>query len=275
MQLVKDTLELFAPGWVGSLIGLIGIAFAGFTYVLTRHRTRLAYRYVGKRLLGLSSDGISADITVQYQGKSIERLSRSLIVFWNSGEKTILDDDIVATDPLRLIFSEDGFVLSATILKKSRDVTQCNVEIDNAHPNQVKIKFLFLDSGDGAVIEVLHTSQKTRPKIQGTVRGLPHGIQYAGYIAVKNSIANSFAKTFRLFNSTRRIAWIAIVIGILITLAGLFVPWDTIKKCSSSTQPISAAIAGAGGFYMLLGSILLFITRRKYPRSLHLEELSQ
>lgn len=271
MQWLRDGLELLAPGWVGSLIGLVGIMTAGITYLLTRNRARLAYRYVGGRLIGSSSDGIPADIIVHYRGKKIERLTRSLVVFWNAGERTILADDIVAHDPLRLIFYENSFVLSATILKQSRPVTQCNAEIDIEHPNQVKFKFSFLDANDGAVIEVLHTSDKHQPEIQGTIRGLPKGIQYFGRIAGKMSILEAS----RLRASPIKIAWIALATGLITTLAGLLVPWENSENCSSLNQTAKFSITIAGCVYIALGIILIFITRRKYPKSLHIDELGK
>lgn len=95
MNWIDKALDLLAPGWVGSIIGLLGIAAAFVTYILTRQRSRVAYRYAGERLLGLTSDGLPADITVQYRGQSIPRLTRTLVVFWNGGEKTILAQDLV------------------------------------------------------------------------------------------------------------------------------------------------------------------------------------
>lgn len=272
MQWIKDALELLAPGWVGSLIGFAGIVAAAITYFLTRQRTRFAYRFAGDRLLGLSSDGLPSEITVQYHGKGIERLTRSLIVFWNSGEKTILAEDIVAADPLRLIFGDDGFILSAIVLKQSREVTECSAVPHPKRINEVELKFSFLDSGDGAVVEILHTSEKRYPEIQGTVRGLPTGLKDFGRITARRSIL----KSIRVL-SPRKIGWIAFTTGGIGIPVGFLIPSSMLEKLNFSSVPtnVGVAVAGAGAFYAMLGLILLFITRRRYPKSLHVDELGQ
>ena len=152
MHWINTILELLSPGWVGTIVGLLGLMAAVVTYLLTRPRTRLAYCYTGKRLLGLTTDGLPEGITVHYRGQDIPRLTRTLVVLWNVGEKTILGDDIVAADPLRLKLRGDGRVLAATVLKTKRDVCEIKVLPNASCPSETYIRFAFLDAGDGAVI---------------------------------------------------------------------------------------------------------------------------
>jgi len=270
MQLLKDALDLLAPGWVGSIIGLVGIAAAALTYVLTRQRGLLAYRYAGERLLGLSTDGLPEGITVQYQGQEIQRLTRTLIVFWNAGERTILLEDIVASDPLRLRFLDDGRVLAATVLKQAREVSQVNAIVDATKPTEVELRFEFLDSGDGAVVEILHTSQKRYAELLGTVRGLPRGIHDLGRIAGARRYMRS---SFPLLGSPRKLGWLAVALGSFTTVAGVFVPWDSLRSVDAQSVRIGLLIAGFGALYAVLGIALIFLTRRRYPKSLHVDEL--
>jgi len=270
MQWLKDALELLAPGWVGSIIGLAGIAAAALTYVLTRQRTRFAYRYAGERLLGLSTDGLPADLTVQFRGQAIQRLTRTLIVFWNAGEKTILAEDIVRSDPLRLKFRDDGRVLAATVLKQARAVTQVEATFDPLQPNEVGLRFAFLDSGDGAVIEVLHTSERRYAEFLGTVRGLPNGLHDLGRITGRQYDM----RRFPLPRSPRKLGWLVAALGVLIAGAGLVIPWESLGKANAADAvPIGLVIAGAGALYAFLGLTLIFLTRRGYPKALHVDEL--
>ncbi len=180
MHWINTTLELLSPGWVGAIISLVslivGLIAAVVTYLLTRQRTRLAYCCPGKRLLDLPTDGLPEGITVHYRGQDIPRLTRTLVVLWNAGEKTILGEDIVAADPLRLKLRGDGRVLAATVLKTKRDVCQIEALPDASCPSETYIRFDFLDAEDGAVIEILHTSEESYVEFLGTVRGLPNGL---------------------------------------------------------------------------------------------------
>lgn len=269
MHWLKEALELLAPGWVGSIIGLVGIVAAGVTYVLTRQRTRLAYRYVGERLLGLSTDGLPADITVQYRGQEIQRLTRTLVVFWNAGEKTILAADIVEADPLRLKLRDDGSVLAATVLKVGRTVCQVEAKLIPSSSNEVSLGFAFLDSGDGAVIEILHTGEKRHPEFLGTIRGLPSGLHNLGRITGREFNR----RLFLLPTSPRKLGLITAVLGVAIAGAGLLVPWESLSKSNTEALPTSLVVMGAGALYALMGAILIFLTRRRYPKALHVDEL--
>ena len=244
MHWLKEVLEFLAPGWVGSIIGLVGIVAASATYVLTRQRTCLAYRYVGERLLGLSTDGLPADISVQYCGQEIQRLTRTLVVFWNAGEKTILAADIVEADPLRLKLQDGGSVLAATVLKVGRAVCQVETKLILSRPNEVDLGFAFLDSGDGAVIEILHTSEKRHPEFLGTIRGLPSGFHNLGRITGREFNR----RLFLLPTSPRKLGLITTIFGIAVAAAGLLIPWDSISTASTEALPTGLVVGGGGRF---------------------------
>ena len=273
MHWLKETLELLAPGWVGSIIGLVGIVTAGVTYVLTRQRTRLAYRYVGERLLGLSTDGLPTDITVQYRGQEIQRLTRTFVVFWNAGEKTILAADIVEADPLRLKLRDNGSVLAATVLKVGRTVCQVEAKLIPSSSNEVSLGFAFLDSGDGAVIEILHTSEKRHPEFLGTIRGLPSGLHNLGRITDRAFNRRIIQLPRPLLRPLRKLGLITAVLGVAIAGAARLVPWESLSKSSTEAQPTSLVFIGAGALYLLMGAVLIFLTRRRYPNALHVDEL--
>ncbi|MBT2789183.1 hypothetical protein [Paraburkholderia strydomiana] len=180
MEPLKSALDLLAPGWVGSIIGILGVVAAVITYFLTRQRSRFAYRTSGERLLGLTTEGLPPDITVQYRGQEIPRLTRTLVVFWNDGEKSVSGEDVVGSDPLRLRFADDARVLAATVLKQARNVCQVQARHNLAEPTDVEITFAFLDKNDGAVVEVLHTGKEREAAFLGTIKGLPKGLHDLG-----------------------------------------------------------------------------------------------
>src|SRR5438477_8505394 len=110
-----QVLEALAPGWVGSLIGIVGIVAAITTYFLTRRRKLLAYRTRGMRLLGAVEAGLPNEVTVQYRGRNVPRLTRSFLIVWNAGEVTISGREVVGTDPLKIDLGDEAEILSASV----------------------------------------------------------------------------------------------------------------------------------------------------------------
>ncbi len=271
MSWYEQALSLLSPGWVGSIIGIAGLIGAVIVYLLTRQRTSVDYACAGDRVLGPSTDdGLPPEITVQYKGENIPRLTRSTVVFWNSGEKTILGDDIVASDPLRFCVADDGVILSVTLLKTSRTVNEFSAEFSSKSSKDAYFKFGFLDAGDGAVVEILHTSAKRVLTVEGTLRGLPRGMKNLGRI------------TGKIYGKRKRFAmvidltatWAPMILGGGVSLAAIFVPSESLNEFVASTPSnVSATLLGAGVTYFLLGLAMLYLFRRKYPKHLHVEEL--
>jgi hypothetical protein len=255
MHWLNTTLELLSPGWVGTIASLLGLIVGLIAAVVTRQRTRLAYCYTGKRLLGLATDGLPEGITVHYRGQDIPRLTRTLVVLWNDGNTTIHGDNIVAADPLRLKLRGDGRVLAATVLKTKRDVCEIKALPDASCPNETHIRFDFLDAGDGAVIEVLHTSEARDVELLGTVRGLPHGLHNFGVIRPSSLWCN-----FLVAN------------GAAAAIVSIFVLIFSLLEVKSIADHNSYALILAG-ISILAGIAGICITRRRYPKYLHIEEL--
>lgn len=267
MALIEEILGVLAPGWVGSLIGLGGIVAAAIIYVLTRQRSILAYRTLGDRLLGHTEAKLPDEVTVQYRGRSIPRLTRSLIVLWNAGEKTIEGKDIVGADPLRVEVSADAEILAASVLKCSRDVTGIRVNTLGDQSNAATITFDFIDRGDGAVLEVLHSSERRHLSLLGTIRGIPNGPKDLGRMISRHIVVGSFPSKMPL----RLLCAITTIAGIAIGLFGLLFP------VSETTVPglpeLRVLLVLAGFLYVGFGLFLFWVLRRRYPRALQIDDL--
>lgn len=273
MALLDTVLNALAPGWVGSSIGLLGIIAAVVTYLLTRQRTSLVYRHTGDRLLGLKDGGLPADITVQYRNQDIPRLTRSIVVMWNAGEKTISGTELVKSDPLRLLIPEDGRILSVTVLRVSREVIDFKCLTVETKPNEVGIEFAFLDPADGAAIEVLHTSEARNVEVHGTIRGLPKGIRNLGAIFGRRVIGSAMRRTMPRFMSPKVLGWVVVAIGAIFAAVGMFFPFGDLDRKPKTEVPVGLIVMSAGLLYATLGMALVWITRRRYPRTLRVDEL--
>lgn len=268
MSWLSSAASYLGLGWVGASISIVSLIAAVVMYFKTRQRADLSWAYRGEHLLGASSEGLPAQITMHYRGKPIPRLTKSLLVFWNSGEKTINDTDIVKADPFRLAVGDDGEILSISLLRPSRDVNEISITRSAIHLNQAFVTFSFLDASDGAVIEILHTSKGRVPELLGTLRGLPKGIKNLGKIGVNAPQGVPSFLPIRVF------VWISTIIGLVAVLFSLLVPIDDMPffKVLSGMRPSTSTFI-AGLLYATPGAIWIFLTRRKYPRELHVDEL--
>jgi hypothetical protein len=149
------------------VLALVGIPL---TYVLTkrsRQVPRLRASIDFNVLLAPTDDLQVRGLSIALDGTEISQISRSYFAFWNAGGDTVEGGSIVETDPLRLQFETNETPLQARVIRQSRPPVDFSIElIDNC----VLLSFSFLDTGDGAFIEVLHNGTVT-PELAGTIMG--------------------------------------------------------------------------------------------------------
>lgn len=266
MSWIDYAQSLLDKSWLGTLLGIAGIVFGVLTYLWTRKRTSLAYVHLGEHLLGSASDALPQQIVVQYNGISIPRLTKSIVILWNNGENTVNGEDIVAKDPLRFHVGDDGQILSILILKSSRAVNDFSfLSTRSAEANEEVFTFNFLDANDGVVVEILHTSTDRKPRIKGTLKGLPQGFRNLGQFTrpkpqKKKRSGPLAALTAFVFSPY--------VVSFAFFLLAIYGPRP--EMISASTfNGLMGGLGGASGAWM----ISTWTTRRRYPKPLHLEAL--
>ena len=115
----------------------------------------------------------------RYGEKKIDRITRTHLTFWNNGREPIQKSDIKGC--LEIALEPSVEILEAYVAKSSSEVTGFQVspigEVGGKPANRVNVTFDFLDKGDGASIEILHTGKKdTKPIFEGAIVGTPKGI---------------------------------------------------------------------------------------------------
>lgn len=276
MAWIESTLSFLSPGWVGSLIGLAGLLAALIAYLSSRKRTSLSFAYLGEHLLGSESASLPQGITVQYYGADIPRLTRSIVVLWNSGENTILGSDVVEADPLRFCVGTDGELLSTSVLKATRSVNDFKIKSPSPHaPNEAVVEFNYFDSGDGVVIEILHTSESRQPDTKGTLRGLPNGLRSVGRMTrTPSALKRAGPSRLIAILAPRLTTWVPIFFGGFFMLTGMFASPETLNTVMTfNLQQSNNAVILMGGVYLIMGLVSLYLFRRKHPKSLHVEAL--
>lgn len=265
---MQNFLDALSPGWIGTLIGIIGLIIAFATYLLTRKRTILSYGAQGISLIGTSDAKLSSDLTVQYKGIDVPRLTKSIIVFWNEGENTINSSDIVPSDLLYIDVGENSKILSVSTAKSSRLVTQIDCQINVLDSSKARLNFEYLDPQDGGVIEVLHTGENKLIKLSGTIKGQPSGIKNHGMIISMLP----FVKLPYLKTNINIFGFLFIIGGSFLMLAEFYPNIKFIdNKINSFFPEISYFIKGS--LIIFLGIFVTWFFRRRYPKALHIEDL--
>lgn len=118
----------------------------------------------------MPSYGSPDDISIFYKGERIPRLKLTLLYFWNSGNKTLEGDQIV--EPIRFSFDEETLILDARVARETDRTIEFRLNQDELL--NLDLKFRYLDPGDGARIDILHTSKSWNPILTGgRIKGVP------------------------------------------------------------------------------------------------------
>lgn len=95
-------------------------------------------------------------LTVMFDGAPVENLSVARVLFWNKGRETIRREDISAAEPICLRAVNDTKLLKVTLLAVNESANLFE-EPTIVSQKEGLIKFDFIDRGQGAVFQVVHT----------------------------------------------------------------------------------------------------------------------
>lgn len=103
-----------------------------------------------------------------YNGKPVEKLTVSKIVFWNNSFPAIKKEDIPENAPLK-IFLNEGKIIEISILKGNE--TSNKVSITYISDTCAIITFEYLNRKEGGIIQVMHTGNESSINISGNIIG--------------------------------------------------------------------------------------------------------
>jgi hypothetical protein len=264
-----EFLKVLGLGWVASIIGLlglIGLIVTFFLYRASRVGPRPVYQCQALRLISKEEKALPEELTVLFKDKKVERLTKTYVILWNSGRATVNGNNIVCDDPLRLVFTDDSEVLSARVVRFTRQSNKFRADINTNSANQVIYGFDYLDAGDGATIELLHTDDKRYPEVQGSIRGVPKGVLNWGRIIPSRRQNVPFP-----FANLRMVVIFGLVSGIFLTALAVLGP---ILPEPFYVEPggIRWFFVAFGLFYSSVFVFYLWIRRRRFPKSLSIED---
>ena len=158
---LSQFIERFASNpWLiitGFIITFLGLLVTIIFYYKTKKKL-----YYAIRNQNIITDLISKIefLDMLYDGKRIENLSATKIVFWNGGNETIYRDDIASKSPLTVKVKTGCKILDAKTLIYN-PVNQFSIQLSD-DKSLINISFEYLAKNEGAVIQLLHTGKSEK-----------------------------------------------------------------------------------------------------------------
>jgi hypothetical protein len=171
---VNELKEILNQNWIGTLIGIIGIGIGLIIAYVFKSRPRLAAQTNTFTLVGPNAV-LPPEIEFLFRGVKVSNVAMSRIAIWNVGNTTIKGDQIVSSDPLRIITSEKSNILETTVQRCTRPVNGACCALREGTTNEAECRFDYFDPGDGVLIQLIHTGSDD-VKVSGTLRGIPKGV---------------------------------------------------------------------------------------------------
>jgi len=145
---------------VSVIISVFGILLSIFIYFRSKRKKSLVF-FDNSIAIFKNNTPLISNLQVQYKGVEIKNLSITHLAFWNNGNETIRNEDLVENDYFRINVRE-GSILDSKILyvsNKANNITLANIDEAN-----VNINFQFLDGQQGGVLRIVHTASGLPPK---------------------------------------------------------------------------------------------------------------
>lgn len=266
-------LAFLNQGWVSLLVAVF-LSIVTF-YAARRRAAPKAVIETSHELTWATSHQLPPGFELKFHGQPIPRISRGILRFWNGGSGTLSGDLIPQQGRLCLKLT-DGKFLSTGIPLCSNSVNKFEASVDPNDPQTLHFSFDFLDPGEGAVVAFLHTSTVSTPTLQGSIKG--HRIN-----TLDNSASGKINPLIKRFK--RQLFWtipyslitVGAVLFAVATLTDDFRLINVRKFLKFNDVPIPAAqiappprtpLLLGGISYLLIGGGILWVRRRKYPKSL-------
>lgn len=261
-------LQLLSQGWIGTTVGVLGVALAVLFYRRSKPKSRLAYQSDHVTVVGGSRAAFSEDVEIRFAGTPVPLVTKSQYVVWNAGNTLARGSDVVASDALRLETSHHGRILKYAIAKQTRPAN--GWVLSHLEPRALRLEFDFLNPGDGVFIEVIHSTHGAQLELKGTLRGFAAGVENFGRASWSFDNAPG---PFRL--NWRTIYSVGLTLGVLLTAYGIlqprlaaFLPEALRSDARMPAESLRILLVGLGLMYIALPAAGLWSRRRRHPAGL-------
>ncbi|MDR2965263.1 MAG: hypothetical protein LBU88_05765 [Treponema sp.] len=156
---------------VSMALALIGIILTLILYFKGKRKKSIKYYFEGDSLFEDFVEKING-LSIQFSGKQIKTLTVTKIVFWNSGTETINREDFPTNDTFYIKIEDEYEILDVSIIRYNNHANNIGIILSD-DGKKISIDFEYLDTEDGFVIQIFHTSTKYYSKfsINGSLKG--------------------------------------------------------------------------------------------------------
>jgi len=153
------------------VIAILAIMFSYFFYRKTKKDKRPVYAMRSSNIVRDFSRKLP-NLKIVFDGNTIESLTVTKFALWNEGRETISKTDIAQSDPIRLVLKNNDRILDVSVLYSTKVANAFTAE-KYLNNDWVCVGFDYLDDGDGAVVQIIHTGYETSSiECQGTIKGV-------------------------------------------------------------------------------------------------------
>lgn len=210
---------------LGLVLGVIGSALAVIFYFKSRRIRKLRFDFSSQPLVEGLSEALEG-LEVSFRGKRQERITVTRWAFWNAGNDTIRSDDFT-DDVLRIVCRTNVNVLDCILTYVSNGTNKISVSLSHSSINDkwsLPVVFDYLDSNDGAVIQLVHDGpSSTRFILEGTIKG-NCSIALAESPAYRQERGLRYFGPLSYLSKSRAYGWFNAAACVIIGLYGLIVP---------------------------------------------------
>ncbi|GGK32346.1 hypothetical protein GCM10007962_28380 [Yeosuana aromativorans] len=112
------------------------------------------------------------DLSIDYKGEKVEKLTITNVSFWNKGKMTINKNDIVEKDRLRINFPKEIKILGADIVFEKNSINGFTTYVEN-ETNSVFFDFDYIDKNQGMKFRIYHDGLPSDEiSIEGSIKGV-------------------------------------------------------------------------------------------------------
>lgn len=162
-----DTLKDNSIIWlIVTVCGILGFPI-GIISILKKEKKELSYAVSSYEII---KTGLNKELPflILYNNELVETLSVSKIAIWNSGNQLIQMNDFVENKQLTISWNKDITVLDISILSETDSDNKCSLKQVG---NKLFIKFDYLSSNDGLIIQIYHDKNIANFFVTAKIKG--------------------------------------------------------------------------------------------------------
>lgn len=176
-----------------SFCTVASLAYAIITGVKGKKRKQFTYAKKSNYIIQNKVKTIEK-LDLKFDGKSIDVLTISTIVIWNSQNTEIRREDIVSEYELSINSEDNTEILDAKIIYENEPANKFSIK--KLSSKKVVFDFEYVDRKEGFVVQIFHTGKSNSLKVDCKIKGGESIKQYQNISFSNNS---SKVKKVRIF----------------------------------------------------------------------------